>query len=96
MEFKSQAIDASNRLKIVDAIRQWHFECQSCVHNTRDVHETFQPETETETKTFSPETETRPRRDVGRSRDRLETRHPRPRPCTSLHDNLINTIKYAY
>ena len=34
MEFKSQAIDASNKLKIVDAIRQWHFECQSCVHTT--------------------------------------------------------------
>ena len=48
-----------------------------------------------ETETFANLPETRPRRDVGRSRDRLETRHPRPRPCTSLHDNLINT-KYAY
>jgi hypothetical protein len=66
--------------------------------HAKDVHETFQPETET--KTFSPETETRPRhcqtiprrerdhprpvdmrprRDVGTSRDRLETRHIRDR-----------------
>ena len=59
------------------------------------VHETLLAETETKTEMLSLETETRPRRDVGRSRDRLETRHPRPRPCTSLHDNLINT-KYAY
>ena len=55
------------------------------------VHETLQAETET----FANLPETRPRRDVGRSRDRLETRHPRPRPCTYLHVNLINT-KYAY
>jgi hypothetical protein len=56
---------------------------------SRDVHETFQPETETETlspetetETFSTDTETetlaklsetRPNRDLGSSRDRLET-----------------------
>jgi hypothetical protein len=55
---------------------------------SRDMHETFQPDTETlspetETETFSTETETDrrwpscPRPDLGRSRDRRETSRPR-------------------
>jgi len=50
-------------------------------------HETYMAETETRPRRLPPETETltifletRPRRDVGTSRDRIESETPRPRP----------------
>jgi hypothetical protein len=57
----------------------------------RDVHETFQPETETLAKL----SETRPRRDLGRSRDRLETSRPRRsnRYHIRLTKNCLATLK---